>query len=246
MDLLTNHVTIRSFTNKPVDDELIRQLLNCGIRASTTGNMQWYSIIVTCEQEMKDKLLPLHFNQNVVRQAPVLLTFCADINRFNKWCLLNKATPGYGNFVSFFNAATDALLVAQNVCIAAENAGLGICYLGTTIYNAPEIIELFKLPEFVVPITSVALGWPTEIPPLTDRLPLESVIHNETYQNPENNYIREIYSYKENLEASRRFVAENNKESLAQVFTDVRYKETDNNFFSDKFLSVLKKQGFNW
>ena len=70
----------------------------------------------------------------MVTEAPVLLTFCADFNRFNKWCLLNNAVPGYDNFLSFMTAAIDALLVAQTVCIAAEARGLGICYLGTTTY----------------------------------------------------------------------------------------------------------------
>jgi nitroreductase len=225
MDSLLQHVSIRSFKEDSVPEELLEQLLNAGIRASTTGNMQWYSIIVTRDAEMKKKLVPLHFNQNVAKTAPVILTFCADINRFNLWCTQNKTVPGYDNFISFFNAATDALLVTQNVCIAAENAGLGICYLGTAIYNAPEMMKLFNLPGHVVPVTAVALGWPAESPELTDRLPLKAVVHNETYRDYTNETISEIYSAKENLESSVRFVNENKKETLAQVFTDVRYKK---------------------
>lgn len=244
MDVISKHVTIRNFKNQPVSEEILEQILNCGVRASTTGNMQWYSIVVTADSDMKNKLAPHHFNQNVAKTAPVLLTFCADINRFNAWCLLNSATPGYNNFLSFFNAAIDALLVAQNVCIAAENMGLGICYLGTTTYNAPEIIKLLQLPRFVVPITTVALGWPAESPDLTDRLPLEAVVHKEIYKNYSDEQIRQLYAAKESLKSSKKFVAENNKENLAQVFTDVRYKKSDNEFFSEKFLSMLGNQGF--
>ena len=244
MDTLLKHVTIRNFSDRPVSDEIIAQILNCGVRASTTGNMQWYSIVVTTGTDMKNRLAFYHFNQNVAKTAPVLLTFCADINRFNLWCKINNANPGYNNFLSFFNAAIDALLVAQNVCIAAENVGLGICYLGTTTYNAPEITELLELPRFVFPVTTLALGWPAEFPDLTDRLPLEAVVHKEIYRNISEEHLKQLYSAKENLVSSKKFVAENNKENLAQVFTDVRYKKSDNEFFSGKFLTALKKQGF--
>ncbi len=244
MDILTRHVTIRDFLNLPLDNELVNQLLNCGIRASTTGNMQWYSIIVTKSLTQKEKIIPLHFNQKPAKTAPVILTFCADINRFNKWCLLNNTDPGYNNFLSFFNAAIDALLVAQNVCIAAENIGLGICYLGTAVYNAQELIDVLNLPTLVVPVTSVALGWPAEFPPLTDRLPLKAVVHIEEYHDYSNEAIRTLYKVKENLESSKQFIKENNVETLAQVFTTVRYKKTDNEYFSEKFLRTLRNQGF--
>ncbi len=244
MDSLLQHVSIRNFKEDPVQEELLEQILNMGIRASTTGNMQWYSIIVTRDPERKNKLLPLHFNQNVAKTAPVILTFCADINRFNLWCVQNNAEPGYDNFLSFFNAATDALLAAQNVCVAAENAGLGICYLGTAIYNAPEIVTLLNLPPRVVPVTAVALGWPAEFPALTDRLPLNAVVHNETYRDYSSEIIKDIYADKESLESSIKFVNENKKETLAQVFTDVRYKKPDNEFFSAKYIGLLKQQGF--
>lgn len=244
MDILLKHVTIRNFLNKPVSNEVLDQLLNCGIRASNTGNMQWYSVVITTDDDFKRSLAQLHFNQNVAKTAPVLLTFCADINRFNKWCELNNAVPGYNNFLSFFNAAIDSLLLAQNVCIAAENVGLGICYLGTTTYNAPEIIELLKLPRFVIPVTTIALGWPSENPNLTDRLALDAVVHKEIYQDYSDDIIKQIYDEKEKLESSKKFVTENNKENLAQVFTDVRYKKSDNEFFSMKFLNTLSKQGF--
>lgn len=244
MDVLNHHVTIRNFSSTPIADELLHAILSSGTRASTTGNMQWYSVIVTSDPLMKEKLLPLHFNQGAVKTAPVLLTFCADISRFNTWCRLNDADPGFDNFLSFFHAAVDAILVAQNVCVAAENAGLGICYLGTAVYNASEIIDVLGLPEMVIPVTALALGWPASVPPLTDRLPLEAVVHSERYHSCSDEDIRRLYDAKEKLESSTRFVLENSKATLAQVFTDVRYKKTDNEFFSEKYLKTLKKQGF--
>lgn len=245
MDLLNKHVTIRNFTDKKISQELLNSILYAGTRASTTGNMQLYSILVNRNLEMRGKIAPLHFNQPVAKNAPVLLTFVADFNRFSRWCLNNKAVPGYGNFLSLVTAVIDALLVAQNVCIAAENAGLGICYLGTTTYNAQELIDVLELPKLTLPVTTVALGYPDEKPGLTDRIPLEGVIHDEKYQDYSTETINSLYEFKEQLESSKKFVLENEKESLAQVFTDVRYKKADNEFFSKKLLETIKKQGFS-
>ncbi len=244
MELLNKHVSVRNFKNKAVSGDLLKSIIYSGTRASTTGNMQLYSVIITQDKQKKEKLLPLHFNQPTAKSAPVLLTFVADFNRFVKWCDISNARHGYSNFVSFFTAAIDALLVAQNVCVAAENSGLGICYLGTTTYNAKEIIQILKLPKLTFPVTTIALGYLDEVPELTDRIPLEGIIHFEEYNDYSEEAVKNLYSYKESLQSSKKFVEENKKESLAQVFTDIRYKEADNVFFSQKILEALKTQGF--
>lgn len=246
MELLNSHVTIRKFQNKPVDPQLLESILYSGTRASNTGNMQAYSMIVTSLEAQKVRLAKLHFNQSVALKAPVLVTFVADFNRFSRWCSYNQAQPGYANFHSFFTASIDALLAAQNVCVAAENHGLGICYLGTTTYNAREIIGELGLPQLTFPVTTVAMGYPDQQPGLTDRLPLKGIVHYGKYQDYSEARIRELYAYKENLEEMQQFVKENNKETLAQVFTEVRYKQEDNEFFSEKMLDTLKSQGFKF
>ena len=101
-EVLLNRKTIRKYSTKPIDNKLLNELLTMGCRSSTTGNMQVYSIIITREDEKKKELEPLHFNQKMITEAPVVLTFCADFNRFNKWCRARNAEPGYDNFLSFF------------------------------------------------------------------------------------------------------------------------------------------------
>ena len=243
-DILLNRRTIRKYSAKPINNALLNEVLTEGCRASTTGNMQVYSIIITRNRGKKEELAPLHFNQKMITEAPVILTFCADFNRFNKWCMLRNAEPGYDNFLSFMTAATDALLVAQTVCIAAESRDLGICYLGTTTYMAHKIIEVLKLPKGVVPVTTVTLGRPAEKPEQVDRLPLDAVIHNEIYEDYTDESIERFYIEKERRSDSKQFVIENNKSTLAQVFTDVRYKKEDNVYFSKMLIQVLKEQGF--
>lgn len=244
MQLLNKHVTIRKFSSQVIPDKIIEEIVFSGTRASTTGNMQLYSVIITKEQKNIRTLAAYHFNQSVALNAPVLLTVVADFNRFSLWCKYSDADPGYDNFLSFFTSAIDAMLFAQNICIAAENKGLGICYLGTTTYNAREIIDFLKIPRLCFPVTTIALGYPDEIPPLTDRLPFKSIIHNEFYEGYTFEKIKEIYQEKENLDDSRKYILENNKESLAQVFTDIRYTRKDNEFFSKKMIATLRDQGF--
>jgi nitroreductase len=244
IEKLLAHRTIRKYKDLPISDDLINRLLEAGCRASTTGNMQLYSIIVTKDETMKQKLLSCHFNQSFVLDAAVVLTFCADLNRFNKWCILRDADPCYDNFLSFFTASIDALLVAQNVALAAEEKGLGICYLGTAIYNADKIIQILNLPKAVVPITAFPIGYPDESPELTDRLPLEAVVHYEQYSEFSPGDIKILYGDKERMPFYQELLKINNKETLAQIFTDIRYTKKDNIAFSQSLLKVLKDQGF--
>lgn len=245
MKLLLKHKTIRKYLRKDISNDDLNTIIECGARASNTGNMQLYSVVVTKDIAMKEKLAPLHFNQPMVKQAPVMLTVCLDVNRFNKWCDLNSADYSYNNLLWFTTGVIDSMLFAQNICVAAENEGMGICYLGTTIYNAAEIIDVLKLPKGVFPVTTITLGYPDEDPDMVDRLELNGIVHNETYTDYSAEAIKGMYSNKENLESSKRFVEENKKENLAQVFTDVRYKKNDSLFFSEKLLRTIREQGFD-
>jgi len=244
LQTLFNHRSIRKYKPKDIEDKVLTKILEAGTRASTTGNMQVYSIIVTKNKELKNELKQAHFNQEMVEQAPVVLTFCADFNRFNKWCKLRNAEPGYDNFLSFYTASIDALLVAQNVALAAEDYNLGICYLGTTTYMAEKIKEILNLPKDVVPVTTLVLGYQDENPELTDRLPLNGIIHNEKYNDYTDKQINNIYAEKEALDSNKELIKINEKENLAQIFTDNRYKKQDNITFSNLFLEHIKKQGF--
>lgn len=241
---LFEHRTIRKYKSDPIPKEVMDNVLQGAIRTSTTGNMQVYSIIVTTDKETREALWPFHFKQEMVRQAPAVLTFCADFNRFNKWCRQRKAEPGYDNFLSFMTAAIDALIAAQNAAVAAEAQGLGIVYLGTTTYMAEEIAKVLDCPEGVVPVTTLVIGYPDENPGLTDRLPKEAVVHQDKYQDYTAERIDELYEEKESLDLTKELLKENELDTLAQIFTQRRYKKEDNVLFSKKFLDFIARQGF--
>ena len=244
METIKNRRSIRKYKAEDISTELLNELLETAARAQTMGNLQLYSVVVTREAAMKERLAPAHFNQPMVKGAPVVLTFCADFNRTTQWCLNRKADPGYDNFLSFMNAASDALLLCQNFCNLAEEKGLGICFLGTTIYNAGSIIDTLELPQLVIPVATITVGWPDECPPQTDRLPLTAFVHAETYKNYTPADIENHYSPKEALPENLHFVEINHKETLAQIFTDIRYTRDANVAMSASLLEVLKKQGF--
>jgi nitroreductase len=244
MELLKSHRTIRKYQSRIIADEILSDILDSGIRASNTGNMQLYCVIVTRDNSKKELLSPLHFNQPMVKEAPVLLTICYDINRFMHWCRINNTCTDFANLLWLLNGTIDSSILAQNICIAAESFGLGICYLGTTLYNAPEISQILKLPVGVIPITTLTVGYPELIPEKSDRLPLDSIVHLEEYSDFDDVQISELYLKKEALESSKLFVQENGKENLAQVFAEVRYKSSDSIYFSKKLLEMLVVQGF--
>lgn len=245
IDTLKKRRTIRKYAKQDIPEHLLNELLEVATRASNTGNMQLYSVVVTRDAANKAALAPAHFNQPMITTAPVVLTFCTDANRFVKWAEQRKAEAGFDNLQTFIASTIDAMLFAQAFCDAAEEKGLGICYLGTTAYNADKIIEALSLPRLVVPIVTVTVGYPAlPLPDQPERLPLAAVVHHESYSDYTPQAIDRLYAEKESLEVNKQFVRENNKETLAQVFTDIRYTKKNNEYFSEVLSAVLKKQGF--
>lgn len=241
-----NRTTIREYNKKEISDSLLNEIIDAAVHAPTTGNMQLYSIIITKDPQKIKQLSPTHFNQLAATNAIVLVTFCADFHRFEKWCTLRNAKPGYRNFQSFISALLDTTIVAQQFVTIAEIRGLGTCYLGTTTYNAEQISKILNLPEMVVPVATISVGYPEGEVQHMDRLPIEAVIHNEEYKDYTEEDIAKYYKAKEEREDNKGFVEENNKETLAQVFTDIRYNKENNEVFSKLYQEFIEKKGFKF
>lgn len=240
----SERATVRKYADKEVADSLIREMLELASHAPTTGNMQLYSVIISRDKQKLQQLAPAHFSQPAMVGAPVVLTFCADFNRFVKWCEASGAQPGYDNFQSFMTAVLDTTILAQQFVTIAERRGLGCCYLGTTTYNAPQIAQVLQLPSRVVPVTTISLGYPADTPAVSDRLPVEAFVHSEHYNDADLATVSELYVYKESLAENKAFVEANNKTSLAQVFTDVRYTKANNEYFSKVYRDFIVAAGF--
>jgi hypothetical protein len=142
------------------------------------------------------------------------------------------------------NAITDALLASQNASLEAQAKGLGICYLGTALYNAGEIAAVLELPRGVIPVMALSVGYPAVVPPLTDRLPLEAVVHWEKYGDYSPERLDELWSEREASPETARLLAENDLPNLARIFTEKRYKKQDNMHFARKYFEEVVRQGF--
>ena len=239
-DILLTRKTIRKYKKEHIPQQTLDYILQAGIRASNCGNMQLYSFIITKDEDRKKQYAPLHFNQPMIQDADVVITVCADINRFNHWCEINHAEKSLNNFL-FLNIATiDATIAAQAITAAAESKGLGVCWLGTVNYMADEISKFFNLPDGVVPVACLTIGVPDEEPGVTERLPLDAVVHGETYHDYSDEQIQQMYKAIEENPVNIAYVKENNKENLAQVFSEVRYAKDGNEEFSRRYKQYVE------
>lgn len=251
-DHLLRHRSIRRYRPDPVPEETLERVLSAGLRASSSGNMQAYSVVVTRDRALRERLYEPHMNQDMVLEAPVLMTFCSDFHRMRRWLRLSDAPDGFDDFMSFMVGAIDAALTSQNVALAAEAEGLGICYMGSTLANCDRIGEILRLPENVVPVVGFSLGHPAEDPAPRDRLPLDGIVHHETYEGYSDERIREIYRDREVAgwerymanPRLRRLVEDAGVDNLAQLYTTVKYTRESHEAFSRNVLGYLTRQGF--
>ncbi len=252
IDHMHRHRSIRSYRPDPVSDELLNELLGAGLRASSSGNMQAFSVVVTRDRGLRERLFEAHMQQPMVLEAPVLLTFCADFRRMRKWLALSEAPPNFDNLMSFMIGAIDATLASQNVALAAEARGLGICYMGSTLAHCDMVGEVLELPEHVVPVVGFSLGYPAEEPAPRDRLPLAGLVHLETYQDPDDARVREIYREREVAGWDRYMARPELRErvergearNLAQIYTKLKYTRDSHIAFSKRVADYLAHQGF--
>lgn len=236
--------TVRAYDpTREIDPSLIRSLIAKAAHAPNTGNMQLYSAILTTTPDEISALAPAHFSQPAITGAKAVLTFCLDLRRYHTWCELSGAQPGLNNLQGYTWAVMDTAIFAQQFVTLAELAGLGTCYLGTTTYNAPMIADLLLLPQGVVPLLTVTIGYPAELPELPERLDIDAILHTGTYHDPSADEIHAMYAEKESMESYRKFVIDNNKDNLAQVYADIRYPRTANEQFSAVLKEFLKNQG---
>ena len=207
IDVMLRHRSIRKFTSEPVAPAMLSELIDCGLRASNTGNMQLYSIIATQKEPLRSELCQLHFGQ--CSSAPLWFTICTDINRYHHYCRINDCDEPYGNFLWFASALVDASLCAQNICVAAESLGLGFCYLGTVMYNTEAIAQLLQCPKGVAPVITIAMGHPDEEGRISERLGQDAILHSEVYHDPTDEEITLTHKVRDLDPFNQRMVAEN-------------------------------------
>lgn len=238
---MMQHRSIRQFTYEAVDEALLKEILDCGLRASNTGNMQLYSIITTSQEPLRSELCKLHFGQ--CSTAPLWLTICTDVRRYHHYCRVNQCDEPYGNFLWFASALVDASLCAQNICVAAESRGLGFCFLGTVMYNTEQIASLLQCSEGVVPVIAIAMGHPAEESRMSERLGQDAVVHSEVYHDPTDDDIVRTHAVRDNDPFNREMVRQNGTRNYCEIFTTKRYPRQQNEAISNDLLDFLRRHG---
>ncbi|WP_054023265.1 oxygen-insensitive NADPH nitroreductase [Bacillus sp. FJAT-28004] len=180
--LLKKHRSIRKYKDTAIPERDLEQILLAAQAASTSSNIQAYSVIAVKDPERKRKFAELAGNQQQIVESPVFLIWCADLNKIRLAARLHEDVELRQNAELFLLGTIDVTLAAQNAAIAAESLGYGIVYIGGIRNNPKEITELLELPELVYPVFGMCVGVPDQEPDIRPRLPLAAVYHQETYK----------------------------------------------------------------
>ena len=253
-ELLNRHRSIRRYKPDGIDPALVAAVCADAIAGgSSSGNLNSVSIVLTRDEARKRRLYELHFEQPMVLQAPLVITFCADWFRTREWLKRRGARDNFNNFIGYHVAAFDAMIVAQNACLAFEAHGLGICYMGTTLHSMTEIAEFLELPDTCLPVTAIVVGYPDEDPDKRDRLPATAFVHGETYRRPTEAELEAIYERREvkgwarymSMPDLKAAIEARGITSLAQFYTsEIKYDPDVFREDSAKLVALLEAKHF--
>ena len=238
IDCLLDHRSIRRFKSDPVPEELLDEILHAGTRAASAGNLQTYSFVVIDDPDRLEKM---------TFEAPLAIAVLVDHYRFKRWLELNDAPFYFDQAVNLFIAYWDAVIALQNIVVAAESLGLGTVYVGLVL--SKDVQEWLGAPEYVFPAGLVFIGYPDELPELRPRLPLDAVVHRNSYHVPTDEEIRAYYRERNTLwdelpQAKREKLCKKGIENYAQFVTLGHYTPEFIRTESKKLIENLKRAGF--
>lgn len=209
IEMLLRHKSVRKFLPDALQPGTLEALIAAGQSASTSSMLQTWSAIAVEEPEHKSAVAQLAGDQDFIRQAPLFLVFCGDLNRLTNICEHHQESgQGIEKMDPFIMATVDAALAAQSVGMAAESLGLGFCFFGAVRNNAHEMAELLGLPPRAFALVGMAIGKAddSELAGIKPRLPMEEVLHRERWNKKDHEGL--IASYDKALGA---FYAEHQK-----------------------------------
>ena len=182
MQLMKSHSSVRSYTDKSIDGSLLQSIVQSGQAASSSSFIQAYSVIRVTNKQNRDLIAQAAGNQRWIVDCAEFLVICADMFRIQHCCQKSEVEELQGYTEHFIAATVDAALMAQNMMLAAESAGLGGVFIGG-IRNQPEVVaQCLQLPKQVYPVFGLCLGWPNHKQDVKPRLPVDVILHQDTYQ----------------------------------------------------------------
>lgn len=247
IDQINSHYTVRDYKPDPVPAELVRLVVAAGQRASTSSNLQVYSVVAVTDAEKRERLAELCGGQKQILQAPVFLAWCADLSRLHRVCQARGYEQVTDYVESFLVASVDASLAMQNAALAAESLGLGMCYIGAIRNQPQDVIDLLALPRLVFPVSGMTLGWPAAEPFIRPRLPLDAVLHWESYGSEDEAVALAEYDQamiKTGIYDGRQVPSPNREESMEKYGWQEHSARRVSNPMRTGLRQVLNRQGF--
>jgi nitroreductase len=270
--LLLKRSSYRDFLNKRIPPNILQVVLEAGVHSATAGNLQPYSIIRIMNAETKEKLAKM-CGQNFIGRAPVLLMFCLDLHRNERWAGLEVAPyTATSSFRHFWVSFQDTIICAQSICTAADSVGLSSVYIGTVIDMPAKIQMMLKLPKGVFPVVLVCLGYPKKRNPPRSKLNVDVIVHQEHYHEMKDKELLDVFNKK--YEGQKLPVGEKRLETILKVCRTICGEEfaekcaakiranghinTAQYYFglhyradlmpkgNDKYLKIMEESGFSW
>jgi FMN reductase [NAD(P)H] len=196
-DILMKRRSVRDFKDEEIPEETVDKLLDAALNAPTGGNIQPISIIVVRGAEAREKLNKILANQPWVKRAPVSFIFCLDFYRAKRWAsTFGTEFSGEKAVWHFLIAYADVMCAAQNAAVLAESLGLGSVYVGAILSKIDRVRDLFDIPEYVLPMMILSIGYPRTIPVDIPKLERDVMVHNEKYERPTDEELRAAYESK--------------------------------------------------
>ena len=238
LTLLLSHRSIRKFQPDAIPQAALASWIQAGQAAATSSFIQACTVIQVDQGEQRKELAHLAADQSFVEEAPVFLVFCADMQRHQAACEFHQSEMHSGFTEQFLTASIDVALFAQNVVVAAESDGMGICYVGALRNHIEAVGELLHLPELVYPVFGLCIGRPAQDPEVKPRLPLPVVLKHNRYDAQED--VQFMADYDEQVQSYYQQRTGNNKAATwRSQIASMLQKEA-----RPHMLSYLKSKGF--
>jgi FMN reductase (NADPH) len=236
LTLLKSHASVRKYKQEDIPLDTLKNMLNAAQHAASSNFVQAYSVVLVKDEAKKREIGILSNNQPQINSAPVLLLFCADMKRLEYATLKKQASLEHGTAENFIVSVMDTALFAQNFVVAAESSGYGICFIGGVRNKPEEIGNLVDLPDKTIPLFGMTVGVPDEQQMVKPRLPVEAILHVETYD--ESKYQKIINEYDATIADYYKKRLTNNKDSdwsgTMSAFLSERRREHMKSFLAKK------------
>ncbi len=189
---MEQHASVRKYKNESIPKNIVERMVQAAQHAASSHFVQAYSVMYITNENLKAQLAELSGNRHV-KDCAAFFVCCADLKRLEKACEKHGAEIKSDTVEDFIVATVDVSLFAQNLALAAESLGYGICYIGGIRNNPEEVSQLLHLPDKVYPVFGMTVGVPNESHAVKPRLPVEAILHDNTYD--ENKYDELLEEY---------------------------------------------------